>query len=214
MFDLHTHSLLSDGELLPSELARRYEEKGFKAIAITDHADLSNIKTVVEAITQFCSHWPKKRMRVIPGIELTHLPLEQFKQATGFARSHGIKIIVAHGETLTEPVIRGTATAALNSGIDILSHPGLISEEDVKLAVKKGIFLEISARSGHCLGNGHVAKLALKMGAKLCINSDSHAPYDIPTTDFLRQVGFGAGLIHKDIAKIYKDTADFILKIT
>ena len=41
MFDLHTHSLLSDGELLPSELARRYEEKGFRAIAITDHADVS-----------------------------------------------------------------------------------------------------------------------------------------------------------------------------
>ena len=46
MYDLHTHSLLSDGELLPSELARRYEEKGYKAIAITDHVDFSNIKIV------------------------------------------------------------------------------------------------------------------------------------------------------------------------
>ena len=213
MFDLHTHSLLSDGELLPSELARRYEEKGFKVIAITDHADLSNIKFVVEAITQFCSHWPKRRIKVIPGIELTHLPLEQFKQAADFSRSHGIKLIVAHGETLTEPVVKGTAAAALNARIDILSHPGLISEEDVKLAAKKGIFLEISARSGHCLGNGHVVNLALKVGAKLCINSDSHAPCDIPTLDLLRHVGLGAGLTDKDIVKVYKDTADFILKI-
>jgi len=211
MFDLHTHSLLSDGELLPSELARRYEEKGFKVIALTDHADLSNIKSVVEAITQFCSHWPKKRIKVIPGIELTHLPLEQFKQAADFSRSHGIKLIVAHGETLTEPVIKGTATAALNARIDILSHPGLISEEDVKLAAKKGIFLEISARNGHCLGNGHVVNLALKCGAKLCINSDSHAPSDIPSIDFLKQVGLAAGLSQVQLAKIYKDVAEKIV---
>lgn len=205
MFDLHTHSLLSDGELLPSELARRYEEKGFKAMAITDHADLSNIKFIVTAIIDFVDSWPKKRIRVIPGIELTHLPLEQFKQAVLFARNKGIKIIIAHGETLAEPVIKGTARAALSAGIDILSHPGLISEEDVKLAAKRGIFLELSARKGHCLGNGHVAHLAIKYGAKLCINSDAHAPSDIPTPAYLKSVGLGAGLTEKALVDVYKD---------
>src|SRR3989338_7384634 len=99
MFDLHTHSLLSDGCLLPSELARRYEEKGFRAIAITDHVDISNIKRVVSEITNFCKSWPKNRIRVLPGIELTHIPLEHFSRLTKYARRHGIKIIVAHGET-------------------------------------------------------------------------------------------------------------------
>lgn len=212
MFDLHTHSILSDGELLPSELARRYEEKGFKAIAITDHVDLSNIKEVVRSIVDFCDGWPQKRIRVIPGIELTHLPLEQFSKAVSYARNNGIKLIVAHGETLVEPVLKGTARAALNAKVDILSHPGLISEDDVKLAAQKGIFLEISSRKGHCLGNGHVAKLALRLGARLCINSDTHSPSDIPTPQFLKDVGRAAGLSEKDLVKIYKETEELILR--
>jgi putative hydrolase len=212
MFDLHTHSLLSDGELLPSELARRYEEKGFKAVAITDHVDLSNIISVVSSIVSFCRQWPQDRIKVLPGVELTHLPLEQFKRAAAFARANGIKVIVAHGETLVEPVVKGTARAALEADIDILSHPGLISEADVKLAVKKGVFLEISARKGHCLGNGHVAALAKKYGAKLCINSDSHAPADIPTPAFLEQVGLAAGLTTKDLSQCLKETGRFVAK--
>ena len=43
MIDLHTHSLFSDGALVPSEHVRRVEVLGYEAIAITDHADDSNI---------------------------------------------------------------------------------------------------------------------------------------------------------------------------
>ncbi|MFH1691053.1 MAG: histidinol phosphate phosphatase domain-containing protein [Candidatus Omnitrophota bacterium] len=210
MIDLHTHSLLSDGELLPSELARRYEDKGFKAVAITDHADLSNLEFVVKSIVEFCAQWPKNRIKVIAGIELTHLPLNQFKGAVECARQNGIKIVIAHGETLVEPVLKGTNKAALEAGIDILSHPGLISEEDVKLATKKNIFLEISARKGHCLGNGHVVKLALKYKANLCINSDSHAPCDIPSIDYFKKVGLGAGLTLKDLVRMEKIAQSFL----
>ena len=41
--DLHTHTFLSDGVLLPSEQLRRAVVKGYGAIAITDHADASNL---------------------------------------------------------------------------------------------------------------------------------------------------------------------------
>ena len=44
--DLHMHSLFSDGELLPSELARRALVLGHETIAITDHVDYSNIETI------------------------------------------------------------------------------------------------------------------------------------------------------------------------
>jgi len=37
MIDLHTHSLFSDGELIPSELVSRAAAAGYRAIAITDH---------------------------------------------------------------------------------------------------------------------------------------------------------------------------------
>lgn len=210
MIDLHTHSLLSDGELLPSELARRYEEKGFKVIAITDHADLSNLESVIKSIMAFCSQWPKNRIKVLPGVELTHLPLNQFKSAVVYARERGISIIIAHGETIVEPVLKGTNKAALEAKVDILSHPGLISEDEVKMAVKNKIFLELSARKGHCLGNGHVVKLALKHKARLCINSDSHAPEDIPSREHFKKVGFGASLGLNDLARIERDLHTFL----
>ncbi|MCL2143735.1 MAG: PHP domain-containing protein, partial [Methanomassiliicoccaceae archaeon] len=48
--DLHTHTILSDGELTPSELVRRAMVLGHDAIAITDHVDMTNVDLVVPAI--------------------------------------------------------------------------------------------------------------------------------------------------------------------
>lgn len=211
MYDLHTHSLLSDGCLLPSELARRYEQKGFKAIAITDHVDISNIKRVVNEITSFCKSWPKNRIKVIPGIELTHLPLEHFKRLTKYARKHGIKIIIAHGETIVEPVIKGTNKAALNSDIDILAHPGKITEEEARLAKRKGIFLEITCRKGHKLTNKHVAKIAKNTGAQIVFSSDSHKPEDIPSLKIFNKIALEAGLSPKDF-KTSQNSCQKLLK--
>jgi len=214
MFNLHTHTLLSDGVLLPSEIAVRYAAKGYKVIAITDHVDYSNIEFVVASILKFTRNWPKDSfIKVLPGVELTHLPPNQFKPLTRYARKKGIKVIVGHGQTQAEPVIKGTNKAALSAGIDILAHPGLITDDEVKLAVKNGIFLELTSRRGHRASNNHVAKLALKYGAKLILNHDSHAPMDINSPAQLRKVGIKAGLNNKEIDRIFQNTAKFLQKI-
>jgi len=162
MIDLHTHSFLSDGELSPAELLQRAKEKGYKALGITDHADPSNIDWVIPRIVKFCQEVSRvdKGIKVIPGVELTHCPPALIGE-----------LILVHGQTIVEPVPEGTNRAALEADIDILAHPGLISEEEVKLAKQRGIFLEISSRKGHCLSNGHVARLALEHGAKLVLNT-------------------------------------------
>ena len=211
MYNLHSHSLLSDGVLLPSEVAVRYLSLGYRAIAITDHADYSNIDLVSNAILEFTEHWPKdSRIKVFPGIELTHLPLEQFKPLAKYARRKGIKIIIGHGETLVEPIIRGTNRAALEADIDILAHPGLISEKEVKLAKKKGVFLEITSRKGHRDTNRHVAEQALKLNARLILNTDSHSPEDIIKPQELVEIASGAGLSQKEIDNIYQDVKGFL----
>ncbi len=211
MYNLHSHTLLSDGALLPSEVAQRYASLGYKAIAITDHADYSNIDATINGVLEFTQHWPKNaKIKVLPGIELTHLPLEQFKPLSKYARKKGIKIIIAHGETLVEPVIKGTNRAALEADIDILAHPGLISDEDVILSKKKNIFLEITTRKGHCETNPHVVERALKLGARLALNNDSHAPRDIITPQELREIAIKTGLTSKEIDKIYQDIERFI----
>jgi len=211
MYDLHCHSLLSDGLLLPSEVAARYQAAGYKVIAICDHADYSNIEMVVDGVLSFARQWPKEaKIKVLAGIELTHLPLSQFKPLAQYARKKGIKIIIGHGETITEPVVQGTNRACMEAGIDILAHPGLIREEDVRLAKQRGVFLEITSRRGHRDTNPHVAELALKSGARLILNNDSHTPEDIITPSELRNYGFKAGLTEAETKTVYEEVERFL----
>jgi histidinol phosphatase-like PHP family hydrolase len=128
VIDLHTHSIFSDGELIPSELARRAKSAGYSALAITDHADHSNFDFIIPRLMKVCQKLTDAiAIKVIPGIELTHIPPEYIYELAVGARHAGAKIIIVHGETIVEPVVGGTNMAALRSPIDILAHPGLIT---------------------------------------------------------------------------------------
>ena len=214
LIDLHSHSLLSDGVLLSSELVRRYVVNGFEAIAITDHADSSNIDFVIKGLvtvsTQLNKYW---NIKVIPGVELTHIPLEQFKSLTKYARKKGAKIVVAHGESPVEPVLKGTNRAAIEAGVDIVAHPGKILKADVQLAAKKKVALEITTRRGHLLGNSHVAKIAKSESAKLVIDSDSHTPENIPNLKQFEDVAKKALLTKKDIENCFKNSWNIFHKV-
>jgi putative hydrolase len=195
MIDLHTHTFFSDGELIPSELIRRFETLGYSAVAITDHADSSNLDFVIPRIVKVAAALNSSQtVKVIPGIELTHVPPELIEPLVFKARELGAALIVVHGETIVEPVAPGTNRAGIKSGADILAHPGLITEEDAKLAAERGTLLEISSRSGHSYSNGHVVKAAMKAGAGLILDSDTHSPSNIMTEEFARKVVEGAGL--------------------
>lgn len=195
MIDLHTHSFFSDGELIPSELIRRFENTGYSAVAITDHADSSNMDFIIPRIIKVASFLNNSQsVKVISGIELTHIPPELIEPHVFKARELGALLVVVHGETIVEPVAPGTNRAAILAGVDILAHPGLITDEDADLAAERGTLLEISGRSGHSLTNGHVAKAATRSGARIILNSDMHSPGDIMTEEFARKVIEGAGL--------------------
>lgn len=195
MIDLHTHTLFSDGELLPSELVRRMAALGYEAVGLADHVDASNLDFVIPRLVKVSEDLNQgQSVRVVPGVELTHVPPAQIGGLVAKARTLGAKIVVLHGETVVEPVAPGTNRAGLEAGVDVLAHPGLITAEDAAMAARKGILLEISGRSGHSFSNGHVAKMAREAGAGLVLNSDAHAPRDLMTEDFGRRVVEGAGL--------------------
>ena len=213
MIDLHTHTLFSDGVLLPSELARRAAVAGYKAIAMTDHVDASNIDLVVPRLVTASRELDGKfGIRVIPGAELTHIPPEDMAALAKDARRHGARLVIVHGETLSEPVAPGSNLAALEADIDILAHPGLITEEEVKRAIKRGICLEISGRKGHSLANGHVARLALMCGAKVVLNSDAHEPGDLLSQDRGRRVLLGAGWPEDRLGEVFGNSAELVEK--
>lgn len=214
MIDLHTHSLLSDGELIPSELARRARVIGYSAIGISDHVDSTNFEYVATSIIRLV----KKAnfytdINIIPGVEITHVPPELIKEIIKEVRKIGIGYVVVHGETISEPVKIGTNRKAIEAGVDILAHPGIITEEDMAFAAQKGILIEISARKGHSLTNGHVANLAKKTHAKLIINTDAHSPSDLITDEYGKKVVMGAGLTEEDFFIMQENALNFVKKV-
>ena len=213
MIDLHTHSIFSDGVLIPAELVRRAEFKGLEIIGITDHGDTSNIDFIIPRIAAVADELNGVvKIRVIPGIEITHVPPVLIGDTVKKARSLGAEIIIVHGETIVEPVAPGTNNAALEADIDVLAHPGLITEDEVVKAKEKGILLEISARKGHSLTNGHVAQLATRIGAGLVINSDAHAPGDLINQKEAARIVRGSGLTEKDFKIMQNNAANLFLK--
>ncbi|SDN21081.1 Histidinol phosphatase [Desulfonauticus submarinus] len=214
MIDFHTHTTFSDGELIPAELIRRAKVVGYKGIGISDHADLSNLEFIIKSLLplkeQYSCHMD---IEVFIGVELTHVPPSLLGESVFLARKFGAEYVVVHGETIVEPVARGTNLAAIEAGVDILAHPGLITEEEVKLAKENKVYLEITTRKGHSLTNGHVAKLALKYGAKLLINNDAHAPSDLVSKEMREKIGVGCGLSKKDLDFIERNAEELMQKM-
>lgn len=206
MIDLHTHSLFSDGELTPAELARRFEVAGYRALAITDHGDQSTIDLIIPRLVAFCEEINRlEGIRLIPGIELTHIRPEAIPALVSKSRKLGARLVVVHGETIVEPVAPRTNRMAIESSVDILAHPGLITEEEVLLAKEHSVYLELTSRKGHSLTNGHVAKLAQRMGTPMILNSDTHAPGDIWPAAHLQEIVVGAGLTGDDYHTMLKN---------
>ena len=206
MIDLHTHTLNSDGELLPAELWRRAQVMGYRYLGITDHVDASNYEMVFTRLKSAALSLNRgESPYLIPGLEFTHLPAALIGPLATQARALGVPLIVIHGETLVEPVAPGTNRAALEADIDILAHPGLLTLEEAALARERGIFLEISARKGHCLTNGHVARLAQEVGASLIVNTDAHSPGDLITTRQAKRIARGAGLSENAVQNLFAE---------
>lgn len=195
MIDLHTHSCFSDGELVPAELARRAKVAGYRAIAITDHADASNMDFILPRLAAMAREYSiYMDIAVVAGVELTHVPPALLAQEVQRARSLGAGLVVVHGETIVEPVEAGTNLAAIEAGADVLAHPGLITPQEALLAAEKGVLLEITTRAGHGHTNGHVLAMARGHGARVVINNDAHSPRDLVGADLRRKIALGCGM--------------------
>ncbi len=204
MYDFHTHTFLSDGELLPIELIRRAVVNGYTALGLTDHASAGNLRWVLEVLQAECRlaerHMP---IRALPGVELTHVPPEAIAELAKEARALGAQLVLVHGETPVEPVAPGTNLAAVTCpDVDVLAHPGLLTPEVAELAAHNGVFLEVSSHRGHCLGNGRVVQEARRAGARLLVNSDTHSPDELLTEDMSRRVALGAGLSEEELQTV------------
>jgi len=213
--EFHCHSIFSDGHLLPAALIREADVRGHSVLAITDHVDDSNIESVIKTLVAFEKNTRGKLpIKFIPGVEISYIDPRHIIDQCRKARKLGAKLIIVHGESPVEPVYPGSnhAAVAQKGVVDILAHPGNISEEDVKLAVQNGVFLEITARKGHKQGNQHVAEMARKFGAKLLVDTDCHNENDLITQEQAFQLCKEAGLTDDEAVKTIRDNPLELLK--
>ncbi len=195
MYDLHTHSTLSDGEMLPIELVRRAAVLGYRTLAITDHVDSGNLSLVIAAQIPLKDLAAAFGVTLLTGVEITHVPPSHIPLLAKRAKDEGADIVVVHGETVVEPVAPGTNLAACTCNeVDLLAHPGLITKEVAMEAATRGIALEITSRAGHNRTNGHVVLEARSARCTTVINSDAHGPHDLLDEGARNAVARGAGL--------------------
>jgi histidinol phosphatase-like PHP family hydrolase len=212
MYDLHTHSILSDGEMLPIELVRRMAVTGYTTVAITDHVDLSNAESVLSTLELVRESAGLFGVRLLCGVEITHVPPTQIAPLAKAAKAAGADIVVVHGETPVEPVAEGTNHAAcMCRYVNVLAHPGMVTLKDAKAAAKNGIALEITSRGGHNRTNGHVARVAREAGCRMVVDSDAHAPHDILDERAKFIVAKGAGLTDAECKRVLSLNIDQFL---
>ncbi|MBI2958253.1 MAG: histidinol phosphate phosphatase domain-containing protein [Chloroflexi bacterium] len=196
MYDFHTHTFLSDGSLSAMELIRRASVAGYGAVAITDHVGAGSLARVISEIPHDCAlaraYWD---IMAIPGVELTHIPPAAIHDLARRAKELGASLVIVHGETLSEPVVRGTNLAAVQCPfVDILAHPGTLSLEEASSASKNGVFIEITTRKSHRGPNAEVARAAIQSGALTLVNSDAHDPEDLLDHELIAATARAAGI--------------------
>ncbi|MFW9924285.1 MAG: histidinol phosphate phosphatase domain-containing protein [Candidatus Thorarchaeota archaeon] len=213
--DFHTHSFFSDGDLLPMELLRRAHVFGHQVYAITDHASASNLD-IIPKLKKDCElatkHWG---IIALPGVELTHVPADAIEEIAKKARDQGAIIIVLHGETISEPVEPGTNLKGANSkAIDILAHPGMLSDQEAKLCKKNNVLVEITSNSNHSKTNGITARVGLENHADFIQNTDTHSSSNMITYDGAKKVLIAAGLDEKEANRTMQDNIRKLLTKT
>ena len=122
LYDLHTHTILSDGEMLPIELIRRMAVLGYTTVAITDHVDPSNTTSVIESLIQVRESAQLFGIRLLCGVEITHVPPSQIADLAKKAKTAGADIVVVHGETPVEPVQPARTGQPAEAGLSMFLH--------------------------------------------------------------------------------------------
>jgi histidinol phosphatase-like PHP family hydrolase len=211
------HTFLSDGVLSPIELIRRAMVKSYAALGIADHVGASTMERVVREARRDCElaakYW---NFRAFAGVELTHVPAASIAELAREAKRLGATHVVVHGESPVEPVEPGTNLAAVKCpDVDILGHPGLLTKEEAKIAAETGVFVEITAKEGHSLGNGRVYGLAKDAGTLCVLDSDTHVPDHILTPRFARTVALGAGVPDDELDTVLRENPEkLVARIT
>src|ERR1043166_5605001 len=135
--NLHTHTLASDGDSAPEQVAAWYREHGYQFLVITDHDKI----TIVDG----------GGLLMIPGEEVTdRLPKKPLHvNAIGLRKA----VTPQHGATVVENLQKNVDAVRDAGALALINHPNFgwaFGAEELK-QIRNANFLEIA--SGHQLVN-------------------------------------------------------------
>jgi hypothetical protein len=143
--NLHTHTLNSDGDSTPNEVATWYREHRYNFLTLSDHNYLTDIAGL-NAV-----HGAKEKFLMIPGEEVT----DSFDKKPIHMNSYNPASFAAprHGSSVADTIQNNTNEIRTAKGLPSLNHPNFgwaVSVKDM-LAVKNlGLF---EVYNGHPMVN-------------------------------------------------------------
>ena len=133
--NLHTHTLNSDGDSTPNEVATWYREHRYQFLVLTDH----NYLTSIDGLNSI--HGAKDKFMLIPGEEVT----TSFDRLPIHVNALGLTSLVKplKGTSVTETIQKNVNAIREHEGVASLNHPNFgwaASSKDIAAVNNLGLF--------------------------------------------------------------------------
>ena len=194
--DFHVHSNYSDGALSIEEMVKAAKERGYKALAFTDHSQSLNIANGL-SVERVKKQWKEiEEVRenhpdflILKGIEVDIKKDGTLDYDDEILSGFDLVIASVHNnfnlpaDEMTNRIVK----AMKNPHIDILGHPTgrmlgnrtpfeFDYDKVLETALENDVILEINASPSRFDLNDEMAMDAIRSGVKLTINTDAHHP--------------------------------------
>ena len=194
--DLHIHTDRSDGTMSLCELAAQARGLGYDYVGIADHSPRMKMTRGPDArrMLEYIEETRKAREELDDVFLLAGSEVDIHRDGSLDYPDHVLEeldIVIASvhsGFSLGEKEMTERIVTALSSGhVNILAHPtarkigrrdpvALDMRRIVEVAVDNGVALEVNSMPVRLDLNMDHILMAMEMGAKLAINTDSHTP--------------------------------------
>jgi DNA polymerase (family 10) len=223
--DFHVHSNYSDGSLTIEEMVKAAKDRGYNAIAFTDHSQSLNIanglseeevKKQWKEIEEVRNNHPD--FLILKGIEVDIKKDGSLDYRDEILKGFDIVIASVHSnfnlskEEMTKRIIK----AAKNPYVTILGHPTgrmlgqrqpfeFDFEKVLEVVKENNVILEINSSPSRFDLDDEMAYQALKSNVKLTINTDSHHSDQLSYMNYGVYIARRAWATKKDIINTYSN---------
>lgn len=113
--NLHTHTLNSDGDSTPHEVATWYREHGYHFLVLSDHNHLTEVGGL-NAV-----HAAKEKFLMIPGEEVTDAFAKKHIHVNAYDPDH--KVEPQHGDSVVSTIQNNVNAIRAANGLPSINHP-------------------------------------------------------------------------------------------